>query len=489
MMINTTNYGNYYGSSTAAVCNVLAGQVSTTVNVDAVQEELKSKCADGSDDGKIDGWSKFKSALWGIGKSIVNGVKSIISSPGNFLKAAALTALCFIPGVNVVAGAVIGAIGLYKGIEGLSSAIGNANSATTDAEAQAAWENIGSSGFQIAASAVGTCASFAGIGRMMGNTSTGVMGAVKSVGTGIKSLASHPLQTMGTALKTAGQSAFGQALKGVGNAMKDAQGVLGKVKAGYNATKDALANTKLGKLFKKKDGDTPDAPTNADTPDAPSSEIDKAAADAKARIDAKQAKAQRKAGAKQLKADRSAYKRQQADIKSGKLVPNGTKVVSAKDGLVKGDLIANPDGAIAATSAAPPSATTGKYTNADARAKLVEHGVDNPSWSLVTKTRLSANRALSNASRAAFKEFLSSEAVLQAAYQATSTGLAKFGSLAGVSGGQMENPNSQDYFSSITEYRKYLQQKAQNEEYYEQMKQNYSSPLFGTLPSYGYYYY
>jgi hypothetical protein len=151
----------YRGTISGQVQNVLAnyssgGTTATTATSTA------SACTDGSDDGKIGLFDKIKSAVVGTVKSVWNGIKSIVTNPGKLLLTIGTIAACvaFPPlGVGLAAvGVVTGAAGIVKG--GIAAA-----NAGTDAEAKAAWENIGSSTFQTVMSAVGVKA---GLNAMKG---------------------------------------------------------------------------------------------------------------------------------------------------------------------------------------------------------------------------------------------------------------------------------------------------------------------------------
>lgn len=124
------------------------------------KEVLKSvDCTDGKDDGKIGFWDGVGSFFKGIGNTIVNTVKDIVTDPKKLLLAAVTVGACFIPVVGpviatglAVAGGIGGAITLGKGIV---KAVDCANSeGHTDAEARAAFEDIGSGTFTLVTSAI-----------------------------------------------------------------------------------------------------------------------------------------------------------------------------------------------------------------------------------------------------------------------------------------------------------------------------------------------
>lgn len=115
-------------------------------------------CTDGKDDGKIGFFSAVGNAVKGIGKTIGNGIKGMFTnkegkfSLGKTLLTAATAAVCvLVPPVGVAAcvvGGTMGAVQVGKGIY-------NAATAETDAEAKAAWQNVGGGAFTVASSVVG----------------------------------------------------------------------------------------------------------------------------------------------------------------------------------------------------------------------------------------------------------------------------------------------------------------------------------------------
>lgn len=120
-------------------------------------------CTDGKDDGKIGFFSALGNATQGVVKTIGKGIKGMFTgSDGKFsllksIGSVAMAAACIaFPAVGLAAcavGGVMGAIEVGKGIH-------KAATAETDAEAKAAWENIGGGTFTVAASVVGAKASF-----------------------------------------------------------------------------------------------------------------------------------------------------------------------------------------------------------------------------------------------------------------------------------------------------------------------------------------
>lgn len=106
---------------------------------------------DCKDDGKISTGSKFCNFFKGIGNSIKNGLKSLCT-PKGLLKTALAIGACAIPYIGpVIAFGMLG-VGAVKGAVTVGKGIKAANNATTDAEAEQAWQNIGSGSFQVALS-------------------------------------------------------------------------------------------------------------------------------------------------------------------------------------------------------------------------------------------------------------------------------------------------------------------------------------------------
>ncbi|MBQ4647337.1 MAG: hypothetical protein IJB79_08315 [Candidatus Gastranaerophilales bacterium] len=116
---------------------------------------FKNECTDGKDDGQINGFSKFLNVCEGVLGMGVNMVKSAIKHP---FKTAAMIAVCCIPVVGPVIGAGMACYGIYNGVKTVATGIQAAQlaeaNATSDAEAKAAWENVGSGIGQTALSVV-----------------------------------------------------------------------------------------------------------------------------------------------------------------------------------------------------------------------------------------------------------------------------------------------------------------------------------------------
>ncbi len=235
----------YQGTISAQVQQVLANGQSTAAAAQGVN--ITSACTDGSDDGKIGLWEKIKCAVAGPVKSIFNFAKDIFTNPGKALLTLGTIAACvaFPPlGVAMAAvGVVTGAASVVK------SGIAAAN-ATTDAEAKAAWENIGSGTFQTVMSAVGVKA---GLNAMKG-TAGSAMSELKS-GAKLTDKATafwKDIKTFGRGGKTAGtgykSAVLQDAYKGF---RKSGDGVLTSVaKAVKQTATNAWENSNLGSNIK-----------------------------------------------------------------------------------------------------------------------------------------------------------------------------------------------------------------------------------------------
>ncbi len=186
------------------------------------------------DDGKISFGEKVGSFFKGIGKSIVNGVKSICTPKGLF-KAALTIGACMIPGIGPVIGMGLAVAGVAKGATTVLKGAAQASAATTDAEAKAAWENIGGGAFTTAASAVGVKGAAKAIGNM--NKAAAATGGVDvSKATGF----AKATGTLKNAKTTFSNSSLGKSVTNVTTAFKNGDKITGKLKdAGSAAYKEA----------------------------------------------------------------------------------------------------------------------------------------------------------------------------------------------------------------------------------------------------------
>lgn len=154
---------------------VQSGTINTNdiTNVSVFSESQNpSECTDGKDDGKLGFFETIGSCISGVFKGAVNMVKGAFTDEnGNFsllqtLKTAATIGACFIPGVGPYIGAALCAKGIADGVTTIASGISAASNATTDAEAKAAFESVGSGALTTGLSAVGMKGS---IGAIKGN--------------------------------------------------------------------------------------------------------------------------------------------------------------------------------------------------------------------------------------------------------------------------------------------------------------------------------
>lgn len=198
--------------------NMPAAQTQETVFDDQqqVQAQGSSECEDGQDDGHISLWSKFKNAVKGVG----NFFKGMVCDEnGNFslgqtLKTVAIGvgvgALCVLTAGTAVP-AIVATAGIAMSGYGLVKAGVQAANAKTDAEAEAAWQSIGSNGTALGLSLWGAKSlakanAAAGVEGYSGNYNgvTGTLRAVKDVG----GHAFSPVKSAWTAAR-AGYSAGG----------------------------------------------------------------------------------------------------------------------------------------------------------------------------------------------------------------------------------------------------------------------------------------
>lgn len=251
-------------------------------------------CTDGKDDGKIGFFSAIGNALEGVVKGAVNGIKGMFTdSEGNFslgktLLSIGMAAVCIaFPAVGVAAcavGAVAGGVQVVKGAVAASNA-------KTDAEAKAAWENMGEGGATVVGCALGAKASLGAmkstaslsaiddVAKAAGKSTDDILGSVDDLAKVMDSAddsakaASKFLKSKGItnaddvlssvddvtdatkimdAAKTQGKSSSLDALKA-----KDLQGAKKFTETAKAFGKDALSSTKNnGKALWKKASDT-----------------------------------------------------------------------------------------------------------------------------------------------------------------------------------------------------------------------------------------
>ncbi len=162
---------NPYGGSTLPTINT---------NIDTLKTSATktSAASDGKDDGKIGFWKGVGNFLKGAKNAVVNTVKSIVTDPKKLLVTAGAIALgivCPPAGVAMaVAGGVAGAITVGKGVY-------NAATADTDAEAEAAFQEMGGGALQVGLAVVGTKAGIKTMKNINGSamsTATGLRGNI-----------------------------------------------------------------------------------------------------------------------------------------------------------------------------------------------------------------------------------------------------------------------------------------------------------------------
>ena len=205
-----------------------------------------SGCTDGVDDGHVGLFSAIGNIGKGVGKTVVNAVKNIAGfnsdgswSPLKLAKTVAIGAVCTIfPPAALVAcgiGAVAGGAQIIKGI-------GNAMSATTDAEAKSAWQNVGAGTFTTAASVVGAKASYKGV----------MNGAKANGGSALEDLAGSGSTKISSLIKEKGITETAKALgKDMWSSTKNSWS---NVKTLFSDAKNAAEITKLRKKLAKTEG-------------------------------------------------------------------------------------------------------------------------------------------------------------------------------------------------------------------------------------------
>ena len=164
-------YGNPYGnpqldkqlaetmSSVQGQMSLFNGTTSSTNSTNSMtrEEYLESRgCTDGNNDGKIGFFSAIGNIFKGAVKSVVNTVKDIVTNPVKLLGAVATAALCV---VFPPAGLALAGVGIATGAAKMIGGVANAMGAKTDAEAKAAWQQVGEGGVVLGASIVGAKAS------------------------------------------------------------------------------------------------------------------------------------------------------------------------------------------------------------------------------------------------------------------------------------------------------------------------------------------
>lgn len=146
-------------SSVQNQMSLFTGSTSSTNSTNSMtrEEYLESRgCTDGNNDGKIGFFSAIGNILKGAVKSVVNTVKDIVTNPVKLLGAVATAALCV---VFPPAGLALAGVGIATGAAKMIGGVANAMGAKTDAEAKAAWQQVGEGGVVLGTSIVGAKAS------------------------------------------------------------------------------------------------------------------------------------------------------------------------------------------------------------------------------------------------------------------------------------------------------------------------------------------
>lgn len=131
------------------------------VNDDEVDSWLcgeDNKCTDGKDDGKIGIFSKIGNFFEGMAKTVVGSIRTLTTDRkkgAKFVATAAVMAglVAFGGPVGAAIAGVVGLVGaaglIINGVKDFVKATKVANQATTDAEAKAAYESMGSGTLQV----------------------------------------------------------------------------------------------------------------------------------------------------------------------------------------------------------------------------------------------------------------------------------------------------------------------------------------------------
>ena len=151
-------------SSVQGQMSLFNGTTSSTNSTNSMtrEEYLESRgCTDGKNDGKIGFFSAIGNIFKGAAKMVVNTVKDIVTNPAKLLGAVATAALCV---VFPPAGLALAGIGIVSGGAKVIGGISKAMNAKTDAEAKAAFQDIGAGGLTVGLSVAGAKASVKSMG-------------------------------------------------------------------------------------------------------------------------------------------------------------------------------------------------------------------------------------------------------------------------------------------------------------------------------------
>jgi len=158
-------------------------------------DAFSDKCSDGEDDGRIGFGTALLQMAKGAGKSIVNTVVGIATDPKKALLAAGTIAACTLcPPLAVGLGAVGIATGVISGAKAVGKAVELYNDPNgTDAEAKAAFQDLGAAGLQVGVSVAGVKA---GVKAMKSTTGSSMSRLKPSKQTGLKGAAENSKNTL-----------------------------------------------------------------------------------------------------------------------------------------------------------------------------------------------------------------------------------------------------------------------------------------------------
>lgn len=203
-----------------------------TVNTDnqsANNSVWSDKCDDGTDDGKLTFGSAACSFLKGAGKSLINTVKGIVTDPKKLLLTVATAAVCIaFPPAGVALGVAGAAMGACKVIDGAVQAYDiYHDESRTDAEAKAAFEDMGAGTLQFGLSLVAVKGS---LGAMKSTQGSAMSTVTKSSEAGLKGFAENTANYSKAFLK--------DTVSGGRGLVKDANGGIhiNSANAGYKGT-------------------------------------------------------------------------------------------------------------------------------------------------------------------------------------------------------------------------------------------------------------
>jgi len=208
-----------------------AGEEIETYGYDSIEEYQEfigtNTCTDGEDDGKIGFWNAAGNILEGAVKSLINLPKTLLCDEKGDLSllkigiTAAAAVACYFCSPLLIVGGIYGVIsGGSKIIENVSTAL----NAKTDAQAKAAWENVGDGTLTVAGSALAVKSGVSGTASMVSklagtalkpvssangaaNASGGIVNAFKNLASSFtnkfSAFKNNPLGTIGNALSSA----------------------------------------------------------------------------------------------------------------------------------------------------------------------------------------------------------------------------------------------------------------------------------------------